>query len=896
MSGFSAAFRPAQASLPSRGGGVLPMPLKEYQRKRKFEQTPEPTGGETTASRSARAAAPGGRFVVQKHAARRLHYDLRLEVDGTLKCWAVPKGPTLDPTEKRLAVMTEDHPLMYLEFEAVIPEGNYGAGTMIVWDTGQYHLEDSIPAAQQLARGELKFALEGQKLRGSFVLVRLKPKKGASGNDWLLIKHRDEFTTPNWDIEAHPESALTGRTLEEVRQDLPPGQSAESLSPNELEGAVAAKLPAKAQPMLATLLEKPFSREDWLFELKWDGMRALAWIDGGRLRIESRAGRDATSQYPELESLPRCVRAEQAILDGELVVLDGQGRSDFERMQSRMNVARPSPAQVATAPVTFYLFDVLYCDGYDLRGAPLLERKRLLKKILDPRPPLRYSDHVLDQGEELFELAREHGAEGIIGKQIHSSYAEGRSTNWVKLKINREVDAVIGGYTAPRGGRSHLGAILVGLYDDGKRLKYIGGVGTGFDERILNNLAAELEPLQTRVCPFSEDPQTKEAATWVKPELVARIKFREFTREHHLRQPVFLGLRRDIDAAECRLAGEIPAPPSVTVTAAVASQRVLSTRQALEAELFSGKSDNVLIEIDGKSQRLSNLNKVYFPEAGFTKRNLLAHYYRVSEFLLPFLKDRPLVLNRFPNGIHGKSFYQKDAADETPAWMDTVGIRSEERKRDIRYLLANDLSALLYVANLGCIEQHPWSSRIDDLERPDYVFFDLDPTEDTEYSTVVAVAARVLEVLDAIGLRVFLKTSGASGLHMYLPLERDYVYEQVRTFAEIVARMIAAELPELVTLERLTGKRGSGLIYIDYSQNAYGRPLASPYCVRPNPDASASAPIAREELKRTLKPSRFTIATMPERLKKVGDLWAGFFDNRQSIEPALERFRQQFRG
>ncbi len=872
------------------------MALKEYQRKRKFEKTPEPTGSEQTQPRGGDQAQAEGRFVVQKHAARRLHYDLRLEIDGTLKCWAVPKGPTLDPTEKRLAVMTEDHPLKYLDFEAVIPEGNYGAGTMIVWDTGLYRLEDGLPAGQQVERGELKFRLEGQKLHGSFVLVRLKPKKGSKGNDWLLIKHRDEYATPDWDVEAYPESAVTGRTLEEVRQDLPPGQSTETLSPADLEGAVAARLPAKARPMLATLLEKPFSREDWLFELKWDGMRALAWVDGGRLRIESRAGRDATSQYPELMSLPNSIRAKQALLDGELVVLDEQGRSDFERMQSRMNVARPSPAQIAAAPVTFYLFDVLYCDGYDLRAAPLIERKRLLKRILEPKPPLRYSDHVLAQGEDLFELAREHGAEGIIGKQMYSSYAEGRSTNWVKLKINREVDAVIGGYTAPRGGRSHLGAILVGLYDDEKRLHYIGGVGTGFDERILDNLAAEMKPLETRVRPFLEDPQTKEAATWVKPKLVARVRFREFTREHHLRHPVYLGLRRDIDASECRLAGEIPGPPPVTVTAAVASHPVLSTRHAIETELTGGRADNVLIELDGKAQRLSNLNKVYFPEAGLTKRHLLAHYYRVADYLLPFLKDRPLVLNRFPNGIHGKSFYQKEAADETPPWVDTVGIRSEERKRDIRYMMANDLSGLLYVANLGCIEQHPWSSRFDELERPDYVFFDLDPTEGAEYSTVVDVARRVLEVLDSIGLQVFLKTSGASGLHMYLPLERDYVYEQVRTFAEIVARLIAAELTDRVTLERLTGKRGSGLIYIDYSQNAYGKPLASPYCVRPNPDASVSAPIARNELVRSLRPSRFTIGTMPERLKKAGDLWSGFFDSRQRIEPALERFRQQFRG
>ncbi|MEX2303582.1 MAG: DNA ligase D [Bryobacterales bacterium] len=869
------------------------MPLKEYQRKRKFQQTPEPTGLEIAASGLVPAAA--GRFVVQKHAARRLHYDLRLEIDGTLKSWAVPKGPTLDPAEKRLAVMTEDHPLKYLDFEAVIPEGNYGAGTMIVWDTGVFRLEHDIPAGEQVERGELKFALEGQKLHGSFVLVRLKPKKGAPANDWLLIKHRDEFATPQWDIEAYPESALSGRTLEEVRRDLPGGPLLDSLTPAEIEGAVPAKLPAKARPTLATLLDKPFSREDWLFELKWDGMRALTWIDNGRHHIESRAGRDATSQYPELESLPRSIRAKQALLDGELVVLNDKGCSDFERMQSRMNVARPSAALVETAPVIYYLFDVLYCDGYDLRGVPLIERKKFLQKILNAKGPLRYSDHVLEKGEELFELAREHGAEGIIGKQIHSSYIEGRSTNWVKLKINQEIDAVIGGYTAPRGGRSHLGAILVGLYD-GKRLKYIGGVGTGFDEKILNSLAAELQPLETRTCPFSEDPQTKEVATWVKPQLVARIRFREFTREQHLRQPVYLGLRRDIEAAECKLEGEIPAPPSVTVKAAVAAQPVLSTMEEIGRELAKGKAENVLIEIDGKAQRLSNLNKMYFPEAGFTKRDLLAHYFRVADFLLPLLRNRPLVLNRFPNGIHGKSFYQKDAAEETPAWVDTVGIRSEERKRDIRYLLANDLSGLLYVANLGCIEQHPWSSSIDDLERPDYVFFDLDPTEDTEYSTVVEVARSVLGVLDAIGLKVFLKTSGASGLHMYLPLEREYVYQQVRTFAEIVARMILAELPKQVTLERMTGKRGSGLIYIDYSQNAYGRPLASPYCVRPNPDAAVSTPIARSELKRTLKPSQFTIGTIPERLKKTGDLWVDFFGSRQSIEPAIERLRRQFRG
>ncbi len=876
------------------------MPLDEYQRKRKFSQTPEPHG------KPAGIVPVKARFVVQKHRARRLHYDLRLEMEGVLKSWAVPKGPSLNPRDKRLAVMTEDHPLEYGGFEGVIPEGNYGAGTVIIWDNGDYVAEGPLPPEEQVARGEIKFTLQGKKLRGSFVLVKIKgrPMEGSKGNEGLLIKHDDAYADASWDIEEHPESATTGRNLDEVKQGLPPGQVKTSLAAAALEGAEEAPMPEHIEPMLATLLDKPFSSPDWIFELKWDGMRVLAFLDEGRCRLQARSGRDVTGQFPEMADLPGRVAARQAILDGEIVVLDAQGRGDFGQLQPRMHTVEPSPGLLKDAPVHYYAFDILYCDGYDLRLVALEQRKQLLKEILRTSPPALYSDHVLENGNELYELAGKHGAEGIIGKQIHSPYVAGRSASWVKLKTVLEADAVIGGFTAPAGGRQHLGALLVGLYE-GRDLIFAGGVGTGFTGKLLESLAAELEPLKTKNCPFSEIPDTKEKAYWVKPELVARVKYGSWTHDGRLRAAVFLGLRKDLAPKECRLSGERPVSLNATSTGSknaapqtvkvAASLPLLRDRAEIENELRQGKRESVVLEIDGKPIRLTNLNKIYFPEPGYTKRDLLAYYYGVSEFILPFLKDRPLVLHRYPNGVAGGAFYQKEAADETPEWVDTFPIHSEERGKAIRYLVVNDLAALLYVANLGCIEQHPWSSRTGDLECPDYVFFDLDPTEGASYDTVVEVARSVHKVLEQIRVRVFFKTSGATGFHMYLPLERNYDYEHVRSFAEIVARLVAGEMQKQVTLERSVGRRDHGKVYIDYSQNAYGRPLATVYSVRPFALATVSAPVSLKELKRGLTPERFTIKTMPARLEKTGDLWADFWEQRQTIETALERLSTKIR-
>ena len=868
------------------------MPLDEYRQKRSFPQTPEPAGKARPGSKQTKRAA-GGRFVVQKHAARRLHYDLRLEIDGVLKSWAVPKGPSLSPKDKRLAVMTEDHPLEYGDFEGTIPEGNYGAGTVIIWDTGDYAPEGERSPAEQVAGGEIKFVLRGKKLAGSFVLVKLKPRADSKGNEWLLIKHDDAHADESFDVDALPDSAVTGRTLDEVRQGLPPDQAGQS-SVSTLEGAEPAPMPREIRPMLGTLVEKPFSDPDWLFELKWDGVRALAFVDEGDYRLESRMGHDMTDRYPELAPLPELLSGRQMVLDGEIVVLDEKGRSDFERLQSRMHVSKPSKGQIEQAPVVFYVFDLLYLNGYDLRPVALAERKRLLQQAMKSRDPLRYSDHVLEKGEELFELASRHGAEGVVGKQIHSPYVMGRASEWVKLKVTSEVDAVVGGYTSPAGGREHFGSLLLGLYQ-GRTLNFIGAVGSGFNDRTLAEIAAEIDKRKSTRRPFPEEPVTKGRPHWIKPNLVARVKYGSWTQEKRLRAPVFVGLRWDIDPNDCRLETETAATPAVVTSRPVSSVPTLASSDEIENELFAGKRESVILEIGGKPVRLTNLNKIYFPEESYTKRDLIAYYYQVADCILPFMKNRPLVLQRFPNGIKGDSFYQKDAGPDTPAWMDTHGVVSEERGRDIRYLVAQDLAGLLYLANLGCIEMHPWSSSIGNLENPDYLFFDLDPTEGTDYDTVVEVARAIQKVLDRIEVRVFLKTSGATGFHMYLALEPEYGYEEARTFAEIVARVVAAQIPEKVTLERSTGKRERGEVYLDYSQNAYGRPLATVYSVRPRAKASVSAPVRARELRRGLRPERFTIKTMPGRLKRAGNLWDGFWEHRQRIEPALDRLRREIK-
>jgi bifunctional non-homologous end joining protein LigD len=908
--------------------------LDEYRRKRQFDRTPEPFGQPepaarpdereepeqkgrpapaslpqradepTTAGRRKRLpkpklpqlegpAEPGlateNFFVVQKHAARRLHYDFRLAINGTLKSWAVPKGPSLNFADKRLAVQTEDHPLEYGGFEGKIPEGSYGAGTVMVWDRGTFATEGGVDALKQLERGEIKFNLNGEKLRGSFVLVKLK--KSEKGNEWLFIKHKDAAEDPAWNIDEHDGSVLTGRGIEEIKEELPPKRGPIPLSAAEVQGARKSAMPSRLGPMLATIGEHAFSDPNWLFEIKWDGVRALAWIAEGALTLRSRNGVDITKRYPELGALPEAFAARQAILDGEIVALDARGRSEFQLLQERMHVRAPSEHLLSQVPVVYYIFDLLYCDGYDLREAPLLERKQLLQRLLHTSDRFRYSDHQLERGKELFELARENGLEGILAKRVDSPYVSDRSAAWVKLKVTKTLDAVVGGWTAARTPALPLGSLLLGLYE-GKKLRFIGHVGSGFDAKKLGELSSKLKELEASASPFEAVPETNEKPSWLSPELVARVKFSGWTQEGALRHPVFLGLREDVQPADCRWEEETVAPPEAAAPAVVRAPdvvgKVLSTKAQIENELFKGRADTVTIELDGKRLRFSNLNKVYFPESGYTKRNLLAYYYRMADFVLPFLRDRFLVLRRYPDGIKGQAFFQKDLREGLPDWFKTMPFESEEKGKQTHYATANDRASLLFLTGLGCIDHNPWSSRYADLEHPDYFFFDLDPSDGTDYSVVVTIARALHEELEELRLASFLKTSGATGIHIYVPVEPVYTYEQLRTFAEIVARTVTTKHPNLVTNERSVARRPAGRVLIDVQQNALGRPLAAAYTVRAFPKAPVSAPILPRELRTSLRPETLNIKTIVDRVKEKGDLWGDFWKKRQRLEQAIE--------
>src|SRR5580693_8033567 len=616
--------------------------LEEYRKKRKFDRTPEPFGEPERPDQPPEPEAEGRRkrlpnpklslleipaearygdtFVVQKHRATRLHYDFRLAINGALVSWAVPKGPSLNSADKRLAVQTEDHPLEYGGFEGKIPEGSYGAGTVMGWDRGTFAVKNppgrNLDAAQQIQKGEIKFSLNGEKLRGSFVLVKLK--KSDKGNEWLMIKHKDAAEDAKWNIDEHDGSVLTGRTIEEIKEESPPKRSPSPLRPEELQDAHRAPMPSRLEPMLATIGDKPFSNPNWLFEIKWDGVRALAWIDNGKLTIRARSGAEITARYPELASLPTVVAAREAILDGEIAAMDAHGRSDFGLLQERMHVRAPAENLIARVPVVFFAFDLVYCDGYDLRRSPLIERKQFLQLLLHTTEKIRFSDHQLERGKEIFELAKANGLEGIVAKRIDSTYVSERSLSWLKLKLTKTVDAVIGGWSEARTASIPLGSLLLGLYE-GKRLRFIGHVGTGFDGKKLEELSGRLKKLETSSCPFDAVPETNEKAHWVSPTLVARVKFGEWTQEKALRHPVFIALREDVRPEDSKWQDEVAAAESApraanpaVVHAPAVVGKVISKKAQIEEELFAGRAETITIELDGKRLRLTNLNKIYF--------------------------------------------------------------------------------------------------------------------------------------------------------------------------------------------------------------------------------------------------------------------------------------------
>ncbi|MCU1274533.1 MAG: dependent ligase, partial [Bryobacterales bacterium] len=844
------------------------MSLNEYVRKRSFAATPEPKPAVK------RTSAAGQSFCVQRHDATRLHYDFRLEIDGTLKSWAIPKGPTLDPTPKRLAAMVEDHPLEYGGFEGNIPAGNYGAGSVMLWDRGTYELLGDKPALDQLARGDLKFRLDGEKLKGEFAIVLMKGR--GKGNEWLLLKKKDAEARPGWDVEQYAYSVATGRTQEEIAKEMPPREapkksrkkkeatptkvrhSSGDVTDNEgidvasLPGAVRAPMPEAIVPMKALLTDTPPKGDEWLFEIKWDGVRAICFIDDKIVRMSSRTGNSCERQYPELSVIGHQISARQAILDGEIAVLDKSGVSRFSLIQSRIGVADPnSIAHLARrTPATLFVFDLLYLDGYDLRGVRLAERKRALASIAQPSAVMRVSEHFVNNGEEMLNAARATGLEGIIAKCATSTYQPKRSRDWLKIKIVAQQEFILCGYTA--GEREHFGSLVLGLYQDGE-LVYVGNVGTGFDQRLLDTIYQRIEPLTTARSPFKNAPRIARDVTWVRPEVVCAVKFSNWTEDGMLRAPVFLGLRPDVDPKEC--VRETTAPVEET---AKAGARPL---------LLSGKADEVSMTIDNRRLKFTHLNKIFYPAEGYNKRDLLNYYDAVADLLLPYLKDRPLSLKRYPDGITADFFFQKDTHDRFPDWMRVEPIYSDHKKAPTRWVLADDRATLLYLTNLGCIDQNPWMSRVGALECPDFMLIDLDP-QGCEFERIIEAAQLVRKKLDLLGLEGYPKTTGGDGMHIYVPLEPLYNYDQVRSFTEIIARVVATERPDLFTTPRPVARREQGKVYFDYLQIGASKTIAAPYVVRAYPGAPVATPLAWREVTPGLMPSHFHIRNVLDRFSR----------------------------
>lgn len=802
------------------------MPLNEYRAKRSLEKTPEPAGIVRPAG--------GHTFVIQKHWATRMHYDLRIEHEGVLLSWAVPKGPSANPADKHVAIQTEDHPLEYADFEGIIPEGNYGAGAMIVWDRGTFVPLHDI--AEGLEKGKLLFEFRGYKLRGTWTLVKIKKAE----KEWLLIKERDGYVSTA--AAAYPEtSILSGLTVEQLKHHETP--AAHVLA--ELERAKAPRRRIRAHDvsvMLAESREKPFSRAGWLFEMKYDGYRLIAGRDGSDVVLLSRNKRALTPTFPEIALALHKLPYDRLVLDGEVVVAAPNGRPSFQSLQKRGMLRRAPDIRRAAQelPATFYVFDLLAFDEFDVRGLPLIERKQLLRRLIPEKGVLQFADHIEDRGEEFFRAAEALDVEGMVGKRADAKYRAGRSADWIKVRASKHDDFVIVGFTEPGGSRSGFGALHLANFD-GAVLAYAGSVGTGFTAKLIDDTHKLLLPLARKQPPCEHAPAGK-GHTWIEPRFVCEVKYLEWTEEGLLRHPVFVRMRDDKNPEEC--------------------VRVRSAEFEEESETV----DVAVADVE-KNVAFSNLDKVLWPEDGYTKGDLIDYYRGVSKWMLPYLQDRPLVTTRFPDGIHGKSFYQKDAPDFAPDWLRREAVWSEDSQRDLHYFICDDEAALLYVANSAALLLHVWASRVGSLERPDWCIIDLDPKQ-APFTDVVQVARVTRELCERIALPAFVKTSGSSGLHILIPTGRQLTHEQSRMFGEVLARAIVKQTPAIATVERVPNKR-EGKVYVDYLQNGHGKLLAAPYGVRPLPGAPVSAPLEWKEVTDKLDIRAFNIRTMPKRLERM---------------------------
>ncbi|MDB5179320.1 MAG: ligD [Patescibacteria group bacterium] len=784
------------------------MSLEHYHAKRQFDRTPEPKGQVKRSGKGPLA------FVVQEHHASSLHYDFRLELDGVLKSWAVPKGPSMNPQDRHLAVMTEDHPYEYRKFEGVIPEGSYGAGNVIIWDEGTYEPRQASddPAAELrkgLAEGHVTFILHGTKLRGEFALIKMH---GPDDKAWLLVKKGDEYATKA-SVTEQDGSVRSGKKVDELgAHNKLPDLSAYPERPE----------PWRVNPMLCTLVEQPFEREGWLFEIKWDGYRAVASKHGSQTRLYSRTGQDFSTHYPPVHEALQAF-GHDVVVDGEIVVLDEAGRPHFEWLQQW----RQNPRGV----LAYYVFDLLWCDGRDLRSMPLHERKQLLAALVPADGPIRYSDHIATEGEALFERMRAQGLEGVVAKRADSPYREDRRGNdWLKAKTHLRQEVVIGGFTEPRGGREYLGSLLLGAYE-GDELVYVGHSGGGIADEQRRTLRDRLEKLERKTSPFREEPRPNAPVHWTRPEVVAEMSFAEWTSDGSMRHPVYEGLRADKDPRDVHR--EIAKETIVTPT-------------------------------------FTHLDKVFFPKHGYTKGDLIEYYRTMAPYILPYLKDRPLSLLRQPGGVGDKGFFQKNM-EHLPDWAPAVDIYSDSTGETLHWMVGGTLETLLYAVQLGSIEINPWNSRVRHLDRPDWAVIDLDP-EGVTFQDVVTVALTVQQVCDDWKVPCYPKTSGKTGIHIYIPLGAKYTHDQAKDFAHLLAVEVHKRQPKLTSVERMPAKRPHK-IYVDFLQNREGQTLAAPYSARPMPDATVSAPLRWDEVTPKLDPGQFTIKNMAKRVAEVGDLW-----------------------
>jgi bifunctional non-homologous end joining protein LigD len=853
--------------------------LDEYRRKRDPAVTPEPFAAERIHS-----AGPTlhGDFVVHLHAASRSHYDLRLQIGDTLKSFAVPRGPSLDPEEKRLAVHTEDHPLEYLDFEDVIPEGNYGAGPMIVWDRGRVVYLDGS-AEDGLDKAKLDFRLTGYKLRGRFALIHTgarAPTGSAEAQHWLLIKKRDAFASSERDVLGEqPHSVLSGLRVDQLANAAAIGAALEAraakLGANKRDVDVS-----KLEPMLCALDGAELDQQGWLYELKLDGYRIVADRRGEQVDLRYRRKGVATASYPEVARAVRALAPRRVVLDGEIVAFDDDGKPSFQRLGRRLHARRPFEVRRAAAevPVVYLAFDLLALGDHDLRALPLHERKRLLLELLPGRGLLRALDHLEDDGRPLYELCQQQGLEGVVAKRADSVYRPGpkRTGDWVKIKCLRDEEFVVVGWEQRSNART-LGSLIVASYL-GDTLVSRGKVGSGLDDATIDELHRRLEPLAISDAPLATRLRNAKKRHWVEPKLVVSVEFLGFTDGGGLRHPVFRGIRDEVPAHAC--------------TAAPIDERLAHAQQAGGDETELGPrlpARDVAVRT-----KLSNQDKVFWPAAGYTKGDLCDYYASIAEVLLPHLKNRPIVLVRYPDGIDGKSFYQWNVPEGTPSWLRTLELRAEgERgKRRRATFLVDDIDGLLHVANLGCIPIHMLAAREGQLERCDFLTIDFDIGEQP-FKHAITLALALRQMLDDIGLPSFPKTSGQSGLHVLIPMGPGASFPVAKTLVELLGRLLVLQHPSIATMERRVDQRGPK-VYVDTGQTGRARTIVAPYSVRAVAGATVSTPLTWSEVHLALDPSRFSMFRVPERVATHGDPLAGLLDAQPDVAAAVAALQRKF--